>query len=102
MLVSLRICFLLLVKLKVFVKVANTKANVTLATTHVEYSIICVLFYVIYLNNYEICAVTFNFSTVTQIVCKKIEPEPSSLLLKMSWGLKNKSKVQKEIKSNLC
>ena len=59
-------------------------------------------FMLFYLNNYEICAVTFNFSTVTQIVCKKIEPEPSSLLLKMSWGLKNKWKMQKEIKSNLC
>ena len=63
-------------------KVANTKADVTLATTHVQYSINCVLFYVIYLSNYEICAVTFNFSTVTQRVCKKNEPEPSSLSLK--------------------
>ena len=96
MLVSLRICFFLLVKLKVFVKVANTKADVTPATTHVQYSIICVFFYVIYLNNYEICAVTFNFSTVKQIVCKKIEPEPSSLLLKMSWGLKKSQRCKKK------
>ena len=41
MLVSLRICFFLLVKHKVSVKVANTKADVTLATTQVQYSINC-------------------------------------------------------------